>query len=83
MNDELATAAHPACSRPHADVEVLCVTKAAGTLWLLQSQSLHTFVVVKGASVLTLNGLAVLVTVGAAVLVARHEGLLPTGEVTA
>ncbi len=62
---------------------VLCVAKAAGTLWLLQSQSLHTFVVVKGASVLTINGLAVLVTVGAAVLVGRHEGLLPTREVTA
>ncbi len=61
----------------------LCVAKACITLWLLQSQSLHTFVVVKSASVLSINALAILVTVGAAVLVARHEGLMHTADAPA
>jgi hypothetical protein len=55
---------------------VLCLGKATMTLWLLQSQSLETFVLVKSVSVLLLNALAVAMTVGAAVLVARREGLL-------
>jgi intracellular septation protein A len=54
----------------------LCLGKALGTLWLLQSQSLETFVLVKGVSVLAINGLAVAVTIGAASVVARKEGLL-------
>lgn len=55
---------------------VLCLGKATMTLWLLQSQSLETFVLVKSVSVLLINALAVAVTVAAAVLVARREGLL-------
>lgn len=55
---------------------MLCIGKATMTLWLLESQSLETFVLVKSLSVLVLNGLAVAATIGAAVLVARREGLL-------
>jgi intracellular septation protein A len=55
---------------------MLCIGKATMTLWLLQSQSLQTFVLVKSVSVLLLNALAVAATIGAAVLVARREGLL-------
>jgi intracellular septation protein A len=55
---------------------LLCIGKATATLWLLQSQPLETFVLVKSVSVLLLNALAVAATIGAAVLVARREGLL-------
>ncbi|GAA1126815.1 hypothetical protein GCM10009606_03100 [Nocardioides aquiterrae] len=55
---------------------LLCIGKASATLWLLESQSLQTFVLVKSVSVLLLNGLAVAATIGAATLVARREGLL-------
>lgn len=58
---------------------LLCVGKATATLWLLESQSLETFVLVKSVSVLLLNGLAVAATIGAATLVARREGLLHAG----
>jgi intracellular septation protein A len=54
----------------------LCLGKALMTLWLLQSQSLETFVLIKSVSVLSINATAVAVTIGAAVLVARKEGLL-------
>ena len=54
----------------------LCLGKALMTLWLLQSQSLETFVLVKSVSVLSINATAIGVTIGAAVLVARKEGLL-------
>jgi intracellular septation protein A len=54
----------------------LCLGKALMTLWLLQSQSIETFVLVKSVSVLSINAAAVAVTIGAAVLVARREGLL-------
>jgi intracellular septation protein A len=57
----------------------LCIGKALMTLWLLQSTSLDTFVLVKSVSVLSINATAVAVTVGAAVLVARKEGLLGPG----
>lgn len=55
---------------------LLCLGKALATLWLLESQPLETFVLVKSVSVLLLNGLAVAATIGAATLVARREGLL-------
>lgn len=55
---------------------LLCIGKATMTLWLLQSQSLETFVLVKSVTVLLLNALAVAATMTAAVLVARREGLL-------
>jgi hypothetical protein len=54
----------------------LCLGKAVMTLWLLESQSLETFVLVKGITVLALNALAVAVTIAAAVVVGRKEGLL-------
>jgi hypothetical protein len=54
----------------------LCLGKATMTLWLLQSQSLQTFVLAKSIGVLTINALAVATTIGAAVIVARKEGLL-------
>jgi hypothetical protein len=57
----------------------LCLGKALGTLWLLQSQSLETFVLVKSVAVLAVNGLAVAVTIAAAAVVARKEGLLGAG----
>jgi hypothetical protein len=60
----------------------LCLGKALGTLWLLQSQSLETFVLVKSVSVLSINATAVAVTIGAAVLVARKEGLLAPRRLT-
>jgi len=55
---------------------LLCLGKAAMTLWLLQSTSMGTFVVVKPITVLTINGLAVAATIAAAASVAREEGLL-------
>ncbi len=54
----------------------LCLGKALMTLWLLQSQSLETFVLIKSVSVLSINATAIGVTICAAVLVARKEGLL-------
>lgn len=50
--------------------------KAVVTLWLLQSQSLVTFVVFKDSFFLAVTVLAVAVTVSASVWVARKEGLL-------
>ena len=55
---------------------VLGLAKATLTLWLLQSQSLGTFVLVKSISVLTINVLAAIATIGLAALVARSEGLM-------
>lgn len=55
---------------------LLCAGKAAGTLWLLGSQSMESFVLLKSVLVLALNAVAVGVTIAAAVLVARKEGLL-------
>lgn len=57
---------------------LLCLGKATATLWLLESQSLDTFVLVKSVSALLINGLAVAATIAAATLVARREGLLDT-----
>ena len=54
----------------------LCLGKALLTLWLLQSQSLETFVLAKELSGLSLNVLAAGVTIAAAVAVLRKEGLL-------
>ena len=55
---------------------LLCLGKAAMTMWLLQSTSLETFVLVKSISVPTINAVAALVTITASVAVARKEGLL-------
>lgn len=54
----------------------LCLGKAMMALWLLQSQSLETFVLVKSIFVLTVTALAVAVTIAVSAVVARKEGLL-------
>jgi hypothetical protein len=53
-----------------------CTLKATVTFWLLQTQSVESFVMIKNAFVLSVNSLTISVTVGAAILVARREGLL-------
>ncbi len=55
---------------------VLGLGKATMTLWLLQTQSLETFVLVKSVSMLAVNVLAAFATVALAAVVARKEGLL-------
>ena len=55
---------------------VLGLAKATVTLWLLQSQSLETFILVKSAVMLGVNVLAASATIGLAALVARKEGLM-------
>jgi uncharacterized membrane protein len=59
---------------------VLGLAKATVTLWLLQSQSLETFVLVKSITVTGVNVLAAVATIGLASLVARKEGLLGSGR---
>ena len=59
---------------------VLGAAKATMTLWLLQSQSLETFLLVKSISMLAINVLAGFATVGLAALVARREGLMGAGR---
>lgn len=55
---------------------VLGLAKAATTLWLLQSQPLETFVLVKSVLMLSINVLAASSTIALAALVARKEGLI-------
>jgi hypothetical protein len=55
---------------------LVCFAKAAAMFWALNSLSLNTFVLVKSISMPATNLLAVAATVGAAVLVARQEGLI-------
>lgn len=55
---------------------MVCLAKAVMTLWLYESQSLTTFVVMKSASFLAMTVVAAAVTIFAAVRVARREGLL-------
>ncbi len=59
---------------------VLGLAKATMTLWLLQSQSLETFVLVKSITVTGVNVLAAVATIGLASLVARKEGLMGSGR---
>ena len=46
------------------------------TLWLLETQTLHTFVLVKGISVLTLTTLTIAATIGVAAVVGGPEQLV-------
>lgn len=62
---------------------VVCLGKAVVTVWLLNSQSLATFVMVKNLVFLALTVAAVAVTVLAATRVARGEGLLGHARLTA
>ena len=59
----------------------LGLAKATMTLWLLQSQSLETFILVKSISVTSLNVFATAATIGVAALVARQEGLMGPARV--
>jgi hypothetical protein len=54
----------------------VCLAKAVMMFWALNSLSLDTFVLVKSISMPASNLTAVAATVGAAVLVARKEGLI-------
>ena len=54
----------------------LCLGRALMSLWLLLSQSIETFVLVKSISMLTLNVVAVAATISASAWVARKEGLM-------
>ena len=78
MNDEVA--ARPGIRRLFRGLTamwaVLYLGKASLTLWLLTSQSLETFVLVKSVSVLAINLSAALATVAIAVAVGRREGLV-------
>jgi len=58
---------------------VVCLAKAVVMFWALNSLSLDTFVLVKSISMPAANLLAVLLTVSAAVLVGRKEGLIGVG----
>ena len=55
---------------------VVCLAKAAAMFWALNSLSLNTFVLVKSISMPASNLLAVCLTICAAVVVARKEGLI-------
>lgn len=55
---------------------VLGLAKASMTLWLLQSQSLETFVLAKSVLMLCVNVLAASSTIALAAVVARREGLI-------
>ena len=60
---------------------VIGLGKGALTLWLLESQSLETFVLLKSIAVLVITGLAVVATITLAAAVARQEGLMgPTAH---
>lgn len=78
MDDDIA--ARPRVRRLFARLTVLwgalCLVKAGTTLWLLLSQSLTTFVLIKGLTVFGINVLAVAATIATAAVVARKEGLL-------
>lgn len=58
---------------------VVCLAKSVAMFWALNSLSLDTFVLVKSISMPASNLLAVVLTVCAAVLVARKEGLIGAG----
>jgi intracellular septation protein A len=55
---------------------VVCLAKAAAMFWALNSLSLDTFVLVKSVTMPASNLMAVTLTVCAAVVVARKEGLI-------
>jgi hypothetical protein len=55
---------------------LVCLCRAGITFWLLESQSLVSFLILKNLALLALTIVAVTVTVVAAVGVARHEQLL-------
>ena len=62
---------------------VVALCKATVTFWLLQSQSVTNFVLMKDTFFLTTTVLAVAVTVAASIRVARSEGLLHRAQAEA
>jgi intracellular septation protein A len=56
---------------------IVCLTRGLVGFWLLESQSLMTFVLVKNITLISITLLATVATVAAATMVARKEGLLP------
>ena len=62
---------------------VVALCKATVTFWLLQSQSVTNFVLLKDTFFLTTTVLAVAVTVAASIRVARSEGLLHRAQAEA
>ena len=59
---------------------VLAAAKASVTLWLLQSQTMATFLLIKSIAITSTNVVAAFATLGLAALVARREGLLGAGR---
>ena len=55
---------------------VLILAKGTATLWLLESQSVVDFVVIKNATVTTITVLGVAATIWLSMVVARQEGML-------
>jgi hypothetical protein len=55
---------------------LVVVVKGSMTLWLLESQSMVDFVVIKSSAIVTLTLVAVAVTIGMSAYVGRQEGLL-------
>jgi hypothetical protein len=55
---------------------LVCMVKGAVSLWLLESQSLVTFVLIKNIVIISMTVSGVIVTVTASAYVARKEGLL-------
>jgi len=55
---------------------LVCIGKAGISFWLLQTQSIASFVLTKNLALLTLTALATVATVAASAAVARKEGLL-------
>ena len=78
MDDEVA--ARPVVQQLFRRLTALWATvimaKAAFVLWLLLSQSLETFVLVQGISVMTVTIATTAVTIVVAALVAQREGLI-------
>lgn len=54
----------------------VCLLKGVGGFWLLESQSLVNFVLIKNISMISMTVLAVAITVRASMLVLRKENLL-------
>ncbi len=81
MDHELAL--RPAVRRLFRNLTLLWallgLVKASTMLWLLQSQSLATFVLVKSIAMLSVNVAAAFATIALAAVVARREGLMGPG----
>ena len=78
LDDEVAT--RPGIRRLFSGLTglwgAICVVKGGVMLWLLLSQTIDTYVLVRGLTVGPTNLLTIVATVGIALLVARREGLL-------